>query len=134
MNSNNNLGNYCENSENNKYLDYMIISQKNHSSPNEWAQGIFQTFEPISGNFKIGDNFFGNMMCVNNQTGRGYYANPCGYWDNANEQFNSGTIKSNITMKGALFPTNKISNNVVTNPNDRLVFGYARIGEEFRSR
>ena len=74
-----------------KYSNYMITSQRYHTPPFEWSGGIFQRFKPISGDFPIGNNFFGNMECVNNQSGRGFYANPCGYWDNSNEQFNPGT-------------------------------------------
>ena len=120
-----------------KYTDYMITSQKYHTPPYEWSDGIFQRFKPVSGNFPIGDNFYGNMQCVNNQTGRGFYANPCGYWENTNKQFNSGTILPNnpkLNMNGTLFPIGKESNEVMTNPNNRVVFGYARIGEEIRNR
>ena len=37
-------------------------------------------------------------------------------------------------MYGTLFPVGKISNDVMTNPNNRVVFGYARVGEEVRNR
>ena len=121
-----------------KYSNYLITSQRYQTPPFEWSRGIFQRFQPISGNFKMGNNFFGDMECVNNQSGRGFYANPCGYWDNSNNQFNSGKIMSNkpeFNMNGTLFPVNDInSTNVMSNPNDRVVFGYARIGEEYRSR
>lgn len=120
-----------------KYSNYMITSQKFHSPPFNWSGGIFQTFKPNSGNFLIGDNFFGNLECVNNQSGRGYYANPCGYWENTNKQFYSGKILSNnanFNMNGTLFPIGEISNNIMINPNNRIVFGYTRIGEEVRNR
>lgn len=120
-----------------KYSNYMIISQKYHTPPYEWSGGIFQRYKPVSGNFPQGDNFFGNMQCVNNQTGRGYYANPCGYWDKTDHQFESGTILQNdpkLNMNGTLFPVGKISNEIMSNPNNRVVFGYARIGEEMRNR
>ena len=123
-----------------KYKDYMITSSKHHTPPYEWSEGIFQRFKPVSGKFLIGNNFFGNEMCVNNQTGRGYYANPCGYWESTNEQFNSGKVYKNIKMDGSLFPisnemgNNNVMSNVMSPPNDRVVFGYARIGENFRSR
>lgn len=132
--------NYFEHIDKNikdKYSNYLITSQKNHTPPFEWSEGIFQRFKPISGNFKIGDNFYGNMQCVNNQTGRAFYANPCGYWQNSDNQFSSGTILQNKTkfnMNGSLFPVGKISNEIMTNPNNRVVFGYARIGEEMRNR
>lgn len=120
-----------------KYSNYMITSQKYHTPPYEWSGGIFQRYKPVSGNFPQGDNFFGNMQCVNNQTGRGYYANPCGYWDKTDHQFESGTILQNdpkLNMNGTLFPVGKISNEIMSNPNNRVVFGYARIGEEMRNR
>lgn len=120
-----------------KYSDYMITSQRYHTPPFEWSGGIFQRFQPISGDFPIGSNFFGDMMCVNNQTGRGFYANPCGYLDKSSEQFNKGTILSNkpeLNMNGTMFPVGHISDNIMTNPNNRVVFGYARIGEEIRNR
>lgn len=119
-----------------KYQDYMIISSRDRTPPLEWSQGVFQRFTPISGEFPIGNNFLGNKMCVNNQTGRAYYANPCGYWENTDKQFNTGTIHdSNKGMKGSLFPIgNTNSFNVMSNPNNRVVFGYARVGEEIRNR
>lgn len=121
-----------------KYTDYMITSQKYHTPPYEWSEGIFQRFKPISGDFLIGNNFYGNLECVNNRSGRGFYANPCGY-DQNDQQFFSGKTLPNynnneINMKGALFPVGKISNEVMINPNNRVVFGYARIGEEIRNR
>jgi len=119
-----------------KFSQYMITSSINRTPPYEWSQGIFQRFKPVSGEFPIGNNFFGDKMCVNNQTGRGYYANPCGYWENTGEQFNPGT-KHNTSkgMHGSMFPIgNTNSFNAMSNPNDRVVFGYARIGEEIRER
>jgi hypothetical protein len=121
-----------------KYSTFMITSQKNHTPPYEWSDGIFQTFKPVSGDFPIGDNFFGNMQCVNNQTGRGFAANPCGYWENSNHQFYSGTTLPNnnkdINMVGTMFPVGYKSDEVMTTPNNKVVFGYARIGEQFRNR
>ena len=114
----------------------MITDSRYVSPPYEWADGIFQRFKPVSGNFPIGNNFFGNETCVNNQSGRGYYANPCGYWNNTQEQFNKGTVhNSNYGMIGSVFPIgNTNSFNVMANPTNRVVFGYARIGEEIRNR
>lgn len=119
-----------------KYQDYMITSSRDRTPPFEWSQGVFQRFKPISGEFPIGNNFIGDQMCVNNQTGRAYYANPCGYWENTDKQFNPGTIHdSNKGMTGSLFPIgNTNSFNVMSNPNNRVVFGYARVGEEIRNR
>ena len=115
----------------NKYSNYMI------TSPLKWSEDTFQGSKPVSGYFPIGNNFFGNMECVNNQTGRGFYANPCGYWNNSNKQFYSGATLSNkpeLNMNGTLFPIGKISDDIMTNPKNRVVFGYARIGEEVRNR
>ena len=117
-----------------KYSNYIITSQKYHTPPYEWSEGIFQKFKPISGNFKIGDNFYGDQMCVNNQTGRAYYANPCGYWNSDNQFFPGKIIQNDNNFKGTLFPVGNISNNIMINPNNNVVFGYARIGEELRNR
>ena len=121
-----------------KYSTHMITSQRYHTAPFGYLPDIYQRFKPNSGNFIQGNNFFGDLECVNNQTGRAFYANPCGYWKNSKDQFNSGTIletNNDQNMLGALFPIGKISDNkVMTNPNDRIVFGYARIGEEIRNR
>lgn len=121
-----------------KYSNYIITSQKHHTPPFEWSDGIFQRFKPISGDYPQGNNYFGNLECVNNQTGRAFYANPCGYWENSNKQFYPGKIQNNnsdLNMNGTLFPVGQISNNLVmTNPNNRVVFGYARVGEEMRNR
>jgi hypothetical protein len=121
------------NEDHKKYLNYLITSQQHNSPPYEWSQNIFQRYKPISGSFPVGNNYYGNLTCVNNQTGRGYYANPCGYWDKSGEQFNSGNVKKE-QMNGVLFPIDKNGDNVMTTPNDQVVFGYARIGEEYRSR
>ena len=115
----------------NKYKNYMITSSKYHTPPYEWSGNIFQRFQPVSGKFLIGNNFFGQDLCVNNQSGRGFYANPCGYWDSDNPQFNKGATK-NMYMNGNVFPNNK--NDIMIPPNNPVVFGYARIGEEFRAR
>ena len=117
-----------------KFNDYMIIDSIHRSPPYQWSNGIFQTFKPVSGNFPIGNNFSGNELCVNNQTGRGFYANPCGYWNKTPEQFNSGKHNTNIQLNGSMFPTQTITSNVMSPPNDRVVFGYARIGQEFRNK
>ena len=117
-----------------KYKNYMITTSKHQTPPYEWSEGIFQRFKPISGDFPIGNDFYGNMMCVNNQSGRGYYANPCGYWDNTQNQFNSGTIH-NKNMNGSLFPIDSTNSfNVMSTPNNQVVFGYARIGEDIKNR
>jgi len=105
----------------------IITSQKYNTPPYEWSKNIYQKWKPISGNFPIDDT-----ECGNNYTGRAYYANPCGYWNNVNPQFNTGQIKSNISMPGALFPSSNTSNPMVP-PNDRLVRPYVRIGEEYRN-
>ena len=120
-----------------KYSNYMITSQKYHTPPYNWSGGIFQRFQPISGDFPIGNNFYGNMECVNNQSGRGFYANPCGYRNNSNEQFYPGKILSNkkeLNMNGTLFPVGTISDDIMINPNNSVVFGYSTIGEEIRNR
>ena len=82
--------------------DYMITSHRYHTPPYDWSMGIFQKFKPISGNFRIGDNFSGDLIGVNNQSGRGYYANPLGYWERVNNQFNPGTIKHDIKKDGSI--------------------------------
>ncbi len=111
--------------------NYMIVSSQHHTPPYQWSGGIFQRFKPVSGNFPIGNNFFGKDLCVNNQSGRGFYANPCGYWNNDKGQFSTGSIK-NVSLDGTVFPNNK--NNIMVPPNNPVVFGYARIGEEYRTR
>jgi len=113
-----------------KYSNFMITSAQNHTPPYDWSGNIFQRFKPISGEFLIGNNFYGKDLCVNNQTGRGFYANPCGYWNNI-KQFNSGSTK-NYTFNGSFFPTG--NNKVMIPPNNPVVFGYVRVGEEYRTR
>ncbi len=122
-------------------INNIIINNREKSPPYKWSDGIFQRWKPISGNFKIGNNFYGNNYCSNNSTGRAFYANPCGYWNNVNDQFFSGnTYKNtelqpwnsgNINIKGNLYP---VKQGNTSPPQDRVVFGYARIGEEFRGR
>ena len=119
-----------------KYNNYLITSQRFRTPPYEWSEGIFQRYKPISGDFPIGNNFFGGEICNNNNpTGRGISANSCGYWENTNNQFNPGRTDHTIKMSGALFPTGNINNDsVVTNPQNTVVQPYARIGEEYRNR
>lgn len=116
-----------------KYTNYIITSPRHTSPPYEWSQNIFQKYQPISGDFALGDNLYGNMECVNNKTGRMYYANPCGYWDNAKDQFDK-VITKDQNLNGAMFPTGNLSNNVMVPPSNRVIFGYTRIGEEYRNR
>ena len=104
------------------------ISSKHKTPPYNWTDNIFNKHLPVSGNYKLGDS-----NCGNNKTGRGYYANPCGYWDNTKGHINSGTHIKNISLTGSLFPTN-YGNHVIVPPNDIVVHPYTRIGEEYRSR
>lgn len=120
----------------NKYTNYLITSQRHLSPPYEWSDGVFQRYQPVSGNFPIGNNFFGGETCNNNNpTGRAISANSCGYWETTNEQFNPGRIEHHIQMNGTLFPTGNTNNySVMTNPQNKVVQPYARIGEEYRNR
>jgi len=108
------------------YTNNLIVSSKNISPPYEWSDGIFQRYLPISGDFKIGPGLDGN-----NPTGRGFNANGLGYWDQAHDQFNSGKSYPE-QLNGALFPTT--SGNILSRPQDSVVFGYARIGENYRNK
>ena len=90
-----------------KYTNYLITSQRYRTPPYEWSEGIFQRYKPISGDFPIGNNFFGDEICNNNNpTGRGISANSCGYWENTN---NRKTIEQCIDEKRT-FRTLKIRN------------------------
>ena len=111
----------------NKYYNYMIIDQRHNTPQMSGPRGEISS----SGPFKIGNNFIGNEECVNNYTGRGYYANGCGYWFNANPQFNKAPLHKNHE-RGALHPT-KIHGTSTSPPQVSTVYGYARIGEEFRT-
>ena len=120
-------------------VDNIIIDNRNRSPPYEWSKGIFQRWKPISGNFEIGTG-----ECGNNPTGRAFNANPCGYWDNTNNQFLSGATFSKAkeqewnagptNIDGTLYPMQSNTQKMFGRPQDRVVFGYARIGEEIRSR
>ena len=129
--------------ESDKFTNYLITDSRQQSPPYEWSEGIFQRFKPVSGNFPIGNNYNGDDYCVNNPTGRAFTANPCGYWNNTEYQFNPGktfTVNKGDT-RGNLFPINSknVESNIINNkltspPQNRVVFGYARIGEEYRNR
>jgi len=116
----------------------MIVDNRERSPPFNWSEGVFQRWKPISGDFEIGTG-----ECGNNPTGRAFHANPCGYWENSNEQFFSGDTFSKAkvhswnagpaSIEGALYPKENKSS-YVGRPQDRVVFGYVRIGEEIRSR
>ena len=119
----------------------IIVDNRRRSPPFNWSGNLFQRWIPISGDFKIGNNFEGNNFCGNNPTGRAFYANPCGYWHNVNDQFFGGEVfennslqpwnSGNTDFKGNLFP---VKNGNTSPPQNRVVFGYARIGEEYRGR
>jgi len=106
------------------YTNNLIISQHNISPPFNWAKGVFQRYSPISGNFKIGPGIEGN-----NPTGRGYNANGIGYWNQSSNQFNGGKHYS-TELQGSLFP---VKEGMTTPPQDRITFGYSRIGENWRN-
>lgn len=76
-------------------------------------------------------NLIGNYVFNDNPTGRMITPNSFGNWINVNNQFNSGK-ELNSTLTGALFPTE--SGKRMENPQDRIVFGYSRIGYDFKSR
>tara|TARA_Y100000816_G_C25801175_1_gene419585 strand:+ start:22 stop:405 length:384 start_codon:yes stop_codon:yes gene_type:complete len=120
-----------------KFINYNIVDNRHQSPPYEWSQGIFQRWKPQSGPFIQGNNWYGGEPCVNNPTGRAFYANPCGYWFETNNQFNP--IKTEQLFKepsnGNMFPLGYTSENqIMSPPQDKIVFGYARIGQTFRSR
>ena len=127
---------------NNRYLNHLITSQEHPTPPFEWSQGIFQRYSPlpISGNFPVGNNFEGNMQCVNNQTGRGFYANPCGYWELAQPQFappnvmpiNSSKETREVALMGNMYPTMK--DGKMSRPVFDRIPPYTRIGENYVNR
>ena len=112
------------------YQQHMIIDQQSTVPPYDSLHGITQTFQPISGPFPIGDNYDGSMMCTNNQTGRAYAANPCGYWRKEIPHIMNHHEIEDITVTGSLFPTQK--GGVTVPPKNRVKEGYSRIGEEYR--
>jgi len=108
---------------------YNIVDSRHRSPPYEWAEGIFQSWSPISGDFEIGNNFFGTKPCGNNPTGRAFTANPCGYDQEKclNEQFNVGK-KYSQENGNSLFP---VKSGIITPPQDRVVYGLTRVGEQY---
>ena len=120
-------------------VNNIIIDNRERSPPFNWGNGVFQRWKPISGDFEIGTG-----ECGNNPTGRAFHANPCGYWENSNEQFFSGDTFNKpqlqpwnagpINIDGTLYPKESNTQKMFGRPQDRVVFGYARVGEEIRSR
>ena len=104
-----------------KFTNYLITSQRFHTPPYAWSDGIFQRYQPLSGEF-----IQNNKFCGNNGTGRGYYANPCGYSNNLEPIVNSGRIHNDISS-GSLFPT---INGVMSPPQDKIFHSIKRIGEK----
>ena len=80
---------------------------------------------------KQAKSLIGNYVFNDNPTGRMIIPNSFGNWINVNNQFNSGK-ELNSTLTGSLFPTE--SGKRMENPQDRIVFGYSRIGYDFKSR
>ena len=118
----------------NKFYDYMIINQQYNTPQMQGPRGEISS----SGPFKICNNFGGNFEGCNNQTGTGYFANPNGYWNNTPPQFPETFLHQNTDI-GALFPNEKGLINRYTMyksnspPQMSTIFGYARIGEEYRT-
>lgn len=112
-------------------VDNMIIDNRERSPPYNWSENIFQSWIPVSGNFPIDNNLEENNYCSNNPTGRAFYANPCGYWSENSKQFFPGKIYKTNNTNGLLYPT---SEGIMTPPKDRVVYGYSRIGQEYKSR
>ena len=82
-------------------------------------------------NSEQANSLFKDYTFNNNPTGRMITENTFGNWSNVNDQFNSGK-KLNKELTGSLFPNEK--GNQMGNPQDRVVFGYSRIGYDFKSR
>ena len=80
---------------------------------------------------KQAKSLIGNYKINDNPTGRMITPNSFGNWSNVNNQINSGK-ELNSTLTGALYPTE--SGKRMENPQDRIVFGYSRIGYDFKSR
>ena len=76
-------------------------------------------------------NLIGNYVFNDNPTGRMITTNSFGNWIKVKNQFNSGK-ELNYKLTGALFPTE--SGNRMETPHDRIIFGYTRIGYDFKSR
>ena len=85
-----------------KFTNYLITSQRFHTPPYAWSDGIFQRYQPLSGEF-----IQNNKFCGNNGTGRGYYANPCGYSNNLEPIVNCLYPTLSIVIC-AVFPTNDL--------------------------
>ena len=108
------------------FKNHTIINQRKWQKEQPGPRGMIAA----SGHFKIGDNFITNTEGVNNYTGRGYYANPNGYWNQANPQFTKALLHNNLDI-GALYPNVKELSN--SPPQIKTVFGYAKIGEVYRT-
>ena len=125
-----------ENSDRTKIYN-IIVNNLEYSPPYGTSEQGFQRWTPISGNFDIS-----KTQCGNNPTGRAFTANPCGYWNKTNNQFNPANIiyqQKNInSVLGLVYPSNSnespSSNFNQCPPQDRIVFGYTRIGNEYRTR
>lgn len=116
--------------DNNKFINFNVVSGRHNSPPYEWSDGIFQRFKPVSGPFDTSSNFFGDKQCVSNQTGRAFGGNTCGFW--FPNQFTNQHVSVNHDTKitGALFPTLKGS---TSPPQDRIIQGVANIGGTWRN-
>jgi len=70
--------------------------------------------------------------CGNNPTGRAFTTNFCGYNHEKciNEQFKSGK-KYSQENSNILYP---VRDGIITPPQDRIVYGCTRIGDEYFNR
>ena len=130
-----------------KFTNYTVIDPQ-YTTPPWKADGIFQTWQPVSGDYNTSSNFCGNdkkdtltnqdvadAEIPSNQTGRGFTGNNKGYF-NKNEYFpqvTPGFQFENETAHSKLYPYQIGNLTSVSVPQDRVFRSAVRIGYNWRN-
>jgi hypothetical protein len=137
----------------NKFTNFTVIDPQ-YQTP-EWnADGIFQTWQPISGNYDTSSNFClersnnnynpKNDFPINekdieipsNQTGRGFSGNNKGFFfedEIVNHVISGNRFNENETNHGKFYAHDIGLLSTMSPPQDRVFRSYSRIGYSYRN-
>ena len=117
----NNLMVYYDEKKNTDVTNDENINKSKYSSYRKYSE-LYDKYHPL---------------CGSDKTERATTTNVCGQWRSARQFYGGEVYKHSnedcVDLHGALFPTSD-NTFVTSNPQNPVVFGYARIGEEYHSR
>lgn len=139
----------------NKFTNFTVIDPR-YETPGWNADGIFQTWTPISGNYDTSSNFCNsetenynssnenNNFPINekdieipsNQTGRGFSGNNKGFFfedEIVNHVISGNRFDENETNHGKFYAHDIGLLSTMSPPQDRVFRSYRRIGYSYRN-